>query len=617
MRALVVKSRSIVRLLFLRLRHWYLVYIYGMDIAPSARVSWDTRLDKTYPEGIHIGAESYLASDATVLAHDYCRGVKTDTRIGRQCFVGVGAIILPGVAIGDHVIVGAGAVVTKNVPPECIVAGNPARVVREGIWTKRFGQIAEEPTEERIAPKPHPDAARERESLTGMRARRVGGVVGGMKRAYSFTMASAIRCAEALGIPDGMLSILRSCGHSQARRFGGSSPGFVMDIAGNQTRIWRCLEQVLSYCESADYVGYDPYDALNSPLIRRIGARSKVLQIAATHMVRRSPVNLRPLLGIQKGHNPKAIGLFLWGYSKLYALTREVRYLERVDYLLDLLERLRSSGYSGNCWGYNFDWQSWTFLRPKGTPTIVNTSLVGHALLDCYQLTNRPRALDLAIPIKDFILTDLHRTRLDGTFCFSYTPVDTEAVHNANLLGASILTRLTQYNDDARLAVTALASLRYSMQHQHNDGSWFYADTDIQRWIDSFHTGFNLQAIRYILNAGMAEEYRPAYRRGVEFYADNFFLQDGTAKYYHNRIYPIDIHSLAQAICFFSREGSAYQDLVDRIVAWMLQYMYSGKGFFYFRKGRFLTNRIPYMRWSQAWAFHALTDYLFGRIAHV
>jgi len=40
---------------------------------------------------------------------------------------------------------------------------------------------------------------------------------------------------------------------------------------------------------------------------------------------------------------------------------------------------------------------------------------------------------------------------LDGAFCFSYTPVDTEAVHNANLLGASVLTSLTRYCDDGRL----------------------------------------------------------------------------------------------------------------------------------------------------------------------
>lgn len=374
--------------------------------------------------------------------------------------------------------------------------------------------------------------------------------------------------------------------------------------------VWNCLDEMLRYIEAEDYAGYDPYDALNSPWVRRLGSRNKWLRIGATHLVRRSPVNLRPLLGIRKGHNPKGIGLFLWGYSKLYALTRDPRYGEKVDYLLEMLERLRSSGYSGNCWGYNFDWQSWTFLRPAGTPTIVNTSFIGHALLDCYELTGRPRALEMALPIKEFILRDLHRTRLDDAFCFSYTPVDTEAVHNANLLGASILARLTRYGRDDQLEPAVRASLAYSMRHQREDGSWFYADTSIQSWIDSFHTGFNLQAIRYILDAGLASRFLAAYRRGVEYYAAHFFLADGTPKYYHDRIYPIDIHSPAQATCFFCREGREYEGLTERIVAWMLENMYNGRGCFYFRKGRFLTNHIPYMRWSQAWAFHALTEYL-------
>lgn len=366
----------------------------------------------------------------------------------------------------------------------------------------------------------------------------------------------------------------------------------------------------MAYVEAEDYAGYDPYDALNSPLIRRLGARSKWVRIGATHLLRRSPINFRSLLGIRKGHNPKGIGLFLWGYSKLYAVHKEPRYLEKIDYLLDRLEQLKSPGYSGNCWGYNFDWQSWTFFRPAGTPTVVNTSFIGHALLDCFELAGRRRALELAVSIKDFLLSDLHRTVLDDTFCFSYTPVDTEAVHNANLLGASILARLSGYCDDERLKPAVLASLNYSMRHQHEDGSWFYAETELQSWIDSFHTGFNLQAIRYILNAGYASEYREAYRKGVEFYAKNFFLEDGTPKYYHNRIYPIDIHAPAQAICFFSQEGDQYRELVERVAAWMLKNMCGGKGFFCFRKGRLLTNRIPYMRWSQAWVFHALTEYL-------
>jgi len=371
--------------------------------------------------------------------------------------------------------------------------------------------------------------------------------------------------------------------------------------------------RLLDYVESGNYAGYDPYDALNSPLLRALSAKSKGLRMALTQFMRRCPVNLRPLLGVNKGHNPKAIGLFLWGYCRLFKIHGRQEDLERIRYLLDLLEALKSRDCSGNAWGYNFDWQSRTFFRPKGVPTVVNTSFIGHALLDCYDYTGMQRALDMAVSITKFILTDLHRTQEGDTFCFSYTPVDTEVVHNVNLLGSSILTRLSGYGHDSACTDAALSSLAYSMRHQNEDGSWYYGENPSQRWIDSFHTGFNLLAIRYILDAGLAPEYRAAYRRGVEYYARTFFLNDGTPKYYHDKVYPIDIHAPAQAICFFSREGEGYRDLTDRIMNWMLENMYSGRGYFYFRKGRFSTNRIPYMRWSQAWAFLALTAYLLAQ----
>ena len=48
---------------------------------------------------------------------------------------------MPGVKIGDHVIVGSGSIVTHDVPSNCIVAGNPARIIKENIVTKKYGQI--------------------------------------------------------------------------------------------------------------------------------------------------------------------------------------------------------------------------------------------------------------------------------------------------------------------------------------------------------------------------------------------------------------------------------------------------------------------------------------------
>lgn len=52
-------------------------------------------------------------------------------RIGRNCWLGAGVIVLPGVTIGDNVVVGAGSVVTKDLPDNVVAVGNPCRILRE------------------------------------------------------------------------------------------------------------------------------------------------------------------------------------------------------------------------------------------------------------------------------------------------------------------------------------------------------------------------------------------------------------------------------------------------------------------------------------------------------
>ena len=370
----------------------------------------------------------------------------------------------------------------------------------------------------------------------------------------------------------------------------------------------QALEQHLN---DEQFKGYDPFDALNSPVLKMMSFDNKLLRILYIQTLKRLPFNIRPVLGIKKNYNPKGVGLFLWGYAKLYEMNKKSEYLEKIEFFLDLLEELRSEGYSGNCWGYNFDWQSRAFYLPRYTPTLVNSSFIGHALLDTHEYTKNRKSLEMAIAIKDFILDDLNRTEEEAGICFSYSPVDDTAIHNANLLGASLLIRLYKYTKDESIKDAALSSLSYSMKHQRDDGSWFYAETDIQRWIDSFHTGFNLQSILYFLGEGFGNEYQETFAKGVDFYAKNFFRPDGTPCYYHDKLDPIDIHSAAQAVVFFSWMGEKYRDLTEKVMGWMIENLRDRTGFFYYRKGKLLRNKIPYIRWSQAWAFHALTEYLF------
>jgi acetyltransferase-like isoleucine patch superfamily enzyme len=124
-----------------RARWFYYTRFWGMDIDPTARYSLSVRFDKTYPKGIHIGAHTYVAFDVAILTHDMTRGLYLHTRIGQCCFIGGGSIILPGIQVGDESIIGAGSVVTKDVPPRCIVAGNPAQIIRENVDIGRYGRF--------------------------------------------------------------------------------------------------------------------------------------------------------------------------------------------------------------------------------------------------------------------------------------------------------------------------------------------------------------------------------------------------------------------------------------------------------------------------------------------
>ena len=108
MMRILTTLRNTFRLIVIALRHKWLTTLLNMDIHPSARIAFGAKLDKTNPQGVHIGEESYVASGALVLTHDFVNSVHSDTHIGKRCFVGSNAMIMCGVKIGDEVIVGGG-----------------------------------------------------------------------------------------------------------------------------------------------------------------------------------------------------------------------------------------------------------------------------------------------------------------------------------------------------------------------------------------------------------------------------------------------------------------------------------------------------------------------------
>jgi hypothetical protein len=226
-------------------------------------------------------------------------------------------------------------------------------------------------------------------------------------------------------------------------------------------------------------------------------------------------------------------------------------------------------------------------------------------LLDAYESNPNSQNLDMAVSAAEYILNELYWTDGDSAACFSYPLASSRTkVHHANFLGAALLCRAFKLSGEKKFLEPALKVVRYSGAKQHDDGSWNYGESPTQRWIDNFHTGYNLCALQSICQYAETSEFQSQIRRGFEFYRKHFFREDGAPKYFHNRTFPIDIHSVAQSIITLL----AFKDLDEHninlthdVFRWAMENMWDGRGCFYYQVFPFYTNKIPYMRWSQAW----------------
>ena len=136
------------------------------------------------------------------------------------------------------------------------------------------------------------------------------------------------------------------------------------------------------------------------------------------------------------------------------------------------------------------------------------------------------------------------------------------------------------------------------------DKIWVYGEAKTQQWIDGFHTGYNLVALKDVYEAFGDEWVKESMDRGLEYYRENLFEPGGIAKYYHDRMYPLDPHSTALGIITMVKLRPGDPDavaLAESLLEWADRHMRSPQGYYFYQKHRWWTNRISYMRWTQAW----------------
>ncbi len=372
--------------------------------------------------------------------------------------------------------------------------------------------------------------------------------------------------------------------------------------------------KLLAYCRANDWAGYDPYDALNSGIFKALSFLNfRIPRLVLTQALKRSPINIRPLVLVPKTQNPKAIGLFLSAFvslSKAGIADRE----GLVELMIERLVALRSEGVPYWCWGYSFPWQMRQEIVPSGAPNLVCTTFAATALLDAYEQRRDPRCLSMAASAAEYILNDLYWTESESFAGFSYPLRSIRVlVYNANFLASALLCRVYKHTGEKKFLGPALRAARCSAAKQNADGSWYYGDDETQKWIDNFHTGFNLCALQSIGRYAETTEFESRVQRGFEFYRTHFFRQDGAARYFHNSTYPIDIHAVAQNILTpleLKGHDPANVQLSRTAFRWAMNHMWDERGFFYYRVHRLSTIRTSYMRWSQAWMLLALSALL-------
>jgi uncharacterized protein YyaL (SSP411 family) len=376
--------------------------------------------------------------------------------------------------------------------------------------------------------------------------------------------------------------------------------------------IENSLIKVERWVEEHNYEAYDPFDGLCS-VLRPLALGNLFAERLLEQVIRQSPLNLRPLLGVKPHVSTKGIGYMAWGYLDMFAVTGENAYKEKALGWLDWLDRNKAPGYSFHSWANDFDHVSRSGRQAKGEPDIVWTGLIGQAFFDAYEMLAVDRHLDIVRSIMKWML-ELPRERTARGTCLSYLAKVQSSIHNSNMVGAGFLARAARYTGDLEALDVAQKAIEYSCARQLADGSWYYGENPRHHWIDNFHTAYILDSLKSYMVATGNKEFEENLRKGYRYWKEHFFEKSGRPKYYHNRTYPVDSQCAAQAIdtlANFCEEDEEALRLALKVAEWTIENMQDRDGHFYYRQYPLgIKAKAPMLHWAQSTTYKALTHLL-------
>ncbi|GAB3664715.1 prenyltransferase/squalene oxidase repeat-containing protein [Halopiger thermotolerans] len=382
------------------------------------------------------------------------------------------------------------------------------------------------------------------------------------------------------------------------------------------------LDSALAYARRRDYIGPDYGDGMSSQLLQALPVENRFLNLAVQELVKRTPVDIRPLLRVEHRRNYMGAALFSMANLNYHDLLAErgkrndpgFDPLGEAERLAEWLLEERISGYSGFCGGHRHEIQH---LRTKGVPSdpdIVSTSFAVQALLRIAEHEGREEYAEIARTAVDFMVEDLNYREVEDGAKVDYHlnhPEDSYTI-NAAALGAQMLVDLYEYFGDEELRERATKIFDHIAANQTERGGWPYrlpADAS-HLSMDNHHNGFVIEAFQRYREVVDADRYSDTLEDAVEFYREELFELDGAPNFDEESAYPRDIHASTQGILVFTREGDL--EFAERILRWALANMQveGEEGRFYYRKYRHHTKRVTLMRWCQGWMSYAMSEFL-------
>ncbi|MBI4230059.1 MAG: hypothetical protein HY608_04405, partial [Planctomycetes bacterium] len=276
----------------------------------------------------------------------------------------------------------------------------------------------------------------------------------------------------------------------------------------------------LAWAAERDYTGWNKFDALASPFLRAASLGTCWGRLVVTQAVKRSPWNVRPLLGVPKLPNLKGWALFAQAHATLWTLERNAEDRGATRMLLAGIVAGHRDTPWGWGWGYPHPWQDWGFYVGADEPNRVVTAYAVEALLDAGRRIGETGFLNAAARGADFLARSPDvLSRGDGRAALTYVPVPGNpwvVVDVSALAGASIAEAAAATGERAHLDL-ARRLVRFVLSIQTAEGAWFYADPPSASPIrhDNYHTGFILDALLRYARATGDEEPMAAYRRGL------------------------------------------------------------------------------------------------------